>query len=359
MRMSSVKISVLIAFYFFTQLTFCQNNALKNFDALWEIFNENYASFEEKKIDWDVVREKYRPQINNETSDAELFSIFKKILKPLNDGHVSLRAKNIDSAFSASRDSRIISELKSIKKRDRKSQFKKMVAKMLADQEFDELKELGPKFRDERLFAYANNNKVGYLRFMRSFSTLAKMKGASLNKQLDLIFDSFKNVDAIILDIRFNIGGDDAFSQAIAGRFVANKVDGFYKQTRKNKKFGSLKTKYITPTGHKPFLKPVILLTNDITVSAADVLCIMMAPMENVTIIGEPSNGSYSDLYNKTLPNGWKLTLSNQRYFDINMNNYEGVGTPVDITALNTKEDFELLNDSVLTKALETIANQD
>ncbi len=346
----------LTVFCFFTLVGLGQNEALKNFDALWDIFNENYASFEEKKIDWNLVREEYRPQITAATSEAQLYSIFEKMLKPLHDGHVSLRAKKIDSAFSASRTSRIINELKTLKKKDRKPQFKKMVAATLAEHGFKELKEIGPTFRDEKLFSYSDNGKVGYLRFMRSFSTMAKMKGASLNKQLDLIFDTFQNLDAIILDVRFNIGGDDAFSQTVAGRFVTEKIDGFYKQTRKNQKFGPLKTKYIKPTGTKPFLKPVILLTNDVTVSAADVLCMMMAPLENVTLIGEASNGSYSDLYNKTLPNGWKLTLSNQRYYDVNRNNYEGQGTPVDIEVLNTLEDFESLNDSVLSMAFKTLA---
>lgn len=340
---------------FFLQISsgFSQTESLKNFDALWSIFDQNYASFEEKGIDWNEVKQTYRPKAGKASSDAELFVVFKNMLKPLNDAHVTLKAKNIDSAFSARRESRIGKEINSIPKADRKSAFMKMTEETLVVNGFKNLKELGPEFRGKKLFTYGDNGKIGYVRFMRSFSKLSKMNGPSLNKELDIIFSSFENLDGIILDIRFNIGGDDAFSQTIAGRFVDKKTEGFYKQTRKNKKFGALKTKYIEPGGATPYTKPVVLLTNDRTVSAADVLCIMMTQMPNVTLIGEPSNGSYSDLYDKKLPNGWKITLSNQRYLDVKKNNYEGKGTPVDVEAINTLSDIKTKKDSVVSTALD------
>ena len=67
----------------------------------------------------------------------------------------------------------------------------------------------------------------------------------------------------------------------------------------------------------------------------------------------QPSNGSYSDLYEKKLPNGWKVTLSNQRYLSANKINFEGLGTPVDIEVKNTLKDIEQYKDSVLLRALE------
>jgi carboxyl-terminal processing protease len=57
----------------------------------------------------------------------------------------------------------------------------------------------------------------------------------------------------------------------------------------------------------EPFAKQVVLITNDRTVSAADVFALMMSELPNVTIIGEPTNGSYSDIYSKKLPNGWRI----------------------------------------------------
>ena len=36
----------------------------------------------------------YRPKVTNKTSEGELFDIFCRMLRPLNDGHVELKANN-------------------------------------------------------------------------------------------------------------------------------------------------------------------------------------------------------------------------------------------------------------------------
>lgn len=329
------------------------NQPLKNIDALCDLFKLNYASFEEKNIDWQSICQKTKERVSANTSDTELFQIMTEMLKPLNDAHVTLIAKKINSSFSASRKSRIMTELQTIPKAERKELFKKSINNTLSQNGFETISQIGPKFRGEKLFEFTQNEKIGYLRFYRSFSTLLIMNGFSLNHQLDKIFINFKDLDAIIIDIRFNIGGDDEFSEKIAGRFINKPMIGFYKQTMKNGEFGKLDTIMLKPNGKEAFLNKVVLLTNDKSVSAADVLALMMSQFSNVTIIGEPSNGSYSDLYEKKLPNGWKVTLSNQRYFSADDENYEGLGVPVDILAENTILDIEKNRDSVLLKALE------
>ena len=328
------------------------NEPSENIDALCELFKMNYASFEEKAINWESICQESQKRTFADTSDKELFKIMTEMLKPLNDAHVTLKAKEINATFSASRESRIRTELKTIPKKKRKELFKKSINNTLTQNGFEHITEIGPKFRGEKLFEYTRNKKIGYLRFYRSFSKLLVMNGPFLNNQIEKIFKSFKDLDAVIIDIRFNIGGDDEFSKKIAGRFINKPIVGFYKQTRGNGKFGKLNTVMLKPIGKETFLNKVVLLTNDRTISAADVLALMMSQISNVTIIGEPSNGSYSDLYEKKLPNGWKVTLSNQRYLSIDKVNYEGKGTPVDILAENTILDIEENKDSVLLRAL-------
>ncbi|MEO9871884.1 S41 family peptidase [Ekhidna sp.] len=276
------------------------NKPVETFETCWNLFDESYASFEEKNIDWNKAYDIYSPQVTEKTTDKELFIILTNMLKPLGDAHINLIAKNIDTAFSADRYSRVLEELKPLEGR-KKPYIMAMTQQTLLENGFDEIIKVGPVFRDDTLFSYTRTDDIGYLRFFRSFSTLRKMVGPSLDSQLDEIFDFFEGVESIIIDVRFNMGGDDGFSQKIAGRFVDEKVVGFKKQTRKKKEFGVLKEKYIKPVGDNPFLKPVVLLTNDQTFSAADVLALIMASLPNATIIGEPSNGSYSDLYGRKL----------------------------------------------------------
>ena len=59
-----------------------------------------------------------------------------------------------------------------------------------------------------------------------------KADSALAGKIFDSILQQMNNPKAIILDIRTNIGGNDEFAYAIAGRFVTKKILGHSKQTR-------------------------------------------------------------------------------------------------------------------------------
>jgi carboxyl-terminal processing protease len=65
----------------------------RNFEFLWETFHNRYPFFELWHVDWKKQYETYRPKITNKTSERELFDIFCRMLRPLNDGHVELKAK--------------------------------------------------------------------------------------------------------------------------------------------------------------------------------------------------------------------------------------------------------------------------
>ena len=326
---------------------------IKNFELVWNLFNDSYASFEEKKIDWQAVYENYRPQITATTTEQELYDIFKAMLLPLNDGHVNLRAPSLNSGFTASRPSRIIEALEPIPGKDRREAFNTMIWQSLQENGFKPLKFMGPEYDGRPLFAYTDNGKLGYLRFTRSFSNRAFLHISFLNARLEKIFSTFKELDGLIVDVRFNQGGDNSFVKKLAGRFVEDRQPSFYIQVRKNGTFGQAKEQYIRPVGNTQFLnKPLVVLTNDKTLSAGDLFSLIMSQLPNATLIGEPSNGSYSDLSAKKLPNGWVVTWSHQRYLSLEKVNYEGKGTPVDIEVLNTLEDVREKEDSVIEKAL-------
>jgi len=65
----------------------------KNFEELWQTFNNRYPFFEVRNVDWKQQYETYRAEVTSETNDDELFDIFCRLLAPLNDGHVTLTAK--------------------------------------------------------------------------------------------------------------------------------------------------------------------------------------------------------------------------------------------------------------------------
>ena len=69
--------------------------SVENFDALWNTFNERYAFFELRGVDWKAQYEKYRPKVTKNTTDEELYGLICEMLKPLKDGHVNLKAKSL------------------------------------------------------------------------------------------------------------------------------------------------------------------------------------------------------------------------------------------------------------------------
>ena len=79
------------------------------------------------------------------------------------------------------------------------------------------------------------------------------------------------------------------------------------------------------------YMKPVYLVTNDVTASAAEIFTMCMRSLPNVTTVGLPGEGALSDVLSKTLPNGWELGLSNEIYVDHEGICHEGPGIPTDI----------------------------
>ena len=121
----------------------------------------------------------------------------------------------------------------------------------------------------------------------------------------------------IIIDVRSNIGGNDDFAYAVAGRFTNKKIPGHTKKTRTGgyEEMGNEERWYIEPSGKKQFNVPVTLLTNDQTASAGDVFAMIMRALPKIQIIGDRTLGIYSDMYGFELPNKWLASLSHQRYY--------------------------------------------
>src|SRR5262249_15994547 len=69
----------------------------KNFEALWETFNNRYPFFKLRNVDWKKQYETYRPRVRSKTSDDELFEILCRMLDPLDDGDVELKSAAGDS----------------------------------------------------------------------------------------------------------------------------------------------------------------------------------------------------------------------------------------------------------------------
>ena len=71
------------------------------------------------------------------------------------------------------------------------------------------------------------------------------------------------------------------------------------------------------------------MLTSQQSASATDMLALSSMELKNLKRIGSHTNGAISDALQKTLPNGWNYSLSNEVYTDNNDVCYENIGVPV------------------------------
>ncbi|NLF14062.1 MAG: hypothetical protein GX597_19955 [Anaerolineaceae bacterium] len=63
---------------------------LANFDRLWRAMDTQYPYFQQKGIQWEELAARYRPQIAEASSDQEYYLLIENMLAELNDGHTGL-----------------------------------------------------------------------------------------------------------------------------------------------------------------------------------------------------------------------------------------------------------------------------
>ena len=321
------------------------SDPVENFEQLWQAFENRYAFFDVRGVDWKKQYDTYRPLVNAKTSDDELFKIMCRMLKPLNDGHVELKSKDPKRRFCAEDEPRFWREFSN----QQINELFKVSEKTLQANGFSAVEE-----SETWILRYARSKDSGYLRILE----LEGMKKKNLGLALNSISQDFPELKGYILDIRDCPGGDDSTLLEILGCFCDKQRVAFHRRTKNgpgDEDYGELRTWQLKPRGNQQFTGPIVLLTCDSVFSGGDVFALVARELPHLKIIGEHTNGIFSYQYDQRLPNGWKFYLSNQQYFSPNMVCYEGRGIPVDIEHLNTRADLEKGVDSLLIKAFENL----
>jgi C-terminal processing protease CtpA/Prc len=151
---------------------------------------------------------------------------------------------------------------------------------------------------------------------------------AGISKLMDTIMQDLKETKHIIVDVRFNGGGQDVVALEILRRFNADRKQIAVKKARHNNGY-TKKTPIYLELAKNPYTKPVYLLTSQQSASASDMMALSSMELKNFKRIGSRTNGAMSDALQKTLPNGWSFSLSNEIYTDNDSTCYENIGIPV------------------------------
>ena len=180
---------------------------------------------------------------------------------------------------------------------------------------------------------------VGYLR-IRSFSGYSKDGAfetglAALEAALDTSLANAKSWKGLVVDVRLNGGGADPYGIAIARRFTATPYTAYVKQARSDPadatRWTAEQPSIVQPTTRPSFLGPVVELIGIQSVSAAETFTqALMNRKPKVIRVGETTQGVFSDVLGRSLPNGWRFGLANER-FVTNGKSYDNVGIAPDI----------------------------
>ena len=78
-------------------------------------------------------------------------------------------------------------------------------------------------------------------------------------------------------------------------------------------------------------MQSVIVLTSQLTGSAAEILTMALRERPNVITMGQPTSGGLSGVLGFKLANGWDLALSHQIYRTLDGQSFNNVGIPPDV----------------------------
>ncbi len=357
------------------------NDPEYNFEVLWDTFKEHYAYFELRRIDPDKMYRNYRPRVNAKTTPAQLFFIVNEMLESFDDGHISINAPDdVEKEAMAFATSKGVSENIS-EKSDTKAPQEKLnnfdIAKTVIDTYLPNAK----KNTSGLLYYGILKDNVGYMQmnlmmgyvdvglsdtlplkeyFDEYFNLLPEdeddtpLEVKGINRELDKVMALFANTNAIIIDVRFNGGGKDEVGMNVLKRINGQERIVFSKKGRQ--KDGFTPTNYVSqPATLNNYKKPVFLLTSGESASATEIMTLSSLSFPQVTRIGSNTEGVFSDVLDKTLPNGWEFGLSNEVYLDMDGKNYEGVGIAPDIEMNYPRDKQQFLQ--LIQKGLEK--NQD
>lgn len=317
----------------------------KNFEYLWKEFDERYGIFLPKRLDWDLLYKVYRHKVTPNTTDDELFEIMSSMLGHLDDFHVTLDSENPTRSFRSggSQEDWI----------ERFGSFENLMSFFMA-------RPINKKYikgelheRHNNIFAYTRlKDDIGYFHF-NQFNDIEES-----SKSIDEIVNYFKDAKALIIDVRRNGGGDDKVGKAIAGRFADKKRLYMITQMRNGPQhddFDKPQYWYVEPDGPIQFTKPIILLINEFSVSAAENFALAIRVLPHATLVGDFTAGCFADAEALILPNRWHFSVSTTLFVDHNGFCWEGIGVPPDLRIINTEEDVENGRDRVLEFAIDLI----
>ncbi len=340
-----------------------KEDPLYNFEVFAATIQEHHAFFDLNGIEWDSIYSVQRNKLTQQSTPLELFEVMETTLALIKDNHGFLEGDDALYASMEEQAEKLSAERgkhKEVESNEMESSIKEYgdfeIAKMVADHYLKE-----DKTKDSWLMQWGlMENNIGYIQikamwlfadlnlkkeaieqngyvsaYVDAFHELneadyIKREAAGVSVLMEQIMKDLQSADQIILDIRFNGGGQDKVALEILRHF--NGIDRVVAQEklRMGNTFSPIQ-KIELKGLESAFTRPVFLLTSPQTGSAAEAMSLASLEIPHIKRIGSPTAGALSTALEKKLPNGWDFAISNEYYMGLNDQLYENIGVPVDI----------------------------
>lgn len=274
------------------------------FDDVWTQFDLHYSYFELHDLDWSAIGAKYRPLALAAKSDTDFARVLGKMLAETHDLHVSI------TPFGAGSTMRYVSAYDtSASGYDASATIAKYVTSGFTT--------TGGHLRGGRVGA-----RTGYIQ-------IPSFTGSGWAAEMDDALTRIGDVDAIVIDLRNNFGGNKTMATHIAGRFADRQRTFGYVRLRNGPKhtdFSSDIAETVVPEGAKRFAGKVILLTNRRCMSAAEDFALALRALPQTTVVGDTTAGASGGPLVREMANGWTYQMSQWMAYTADHKLFEGVG---------------------------------
>jgi C-terminal processing protease CtpA/Prc len=389
-----ISIWLLVASFGSAQTDLPRKQYEEDFDYLWQSIADDYAYFEQKRTDWNRVRDIYRPQVSGVKTRSDFVALLESVLEELYDFHAHLNTNTASSPRLVPSGSdlwaewlkgkAIITEVrpesaahkagirvgmqiagisgiavdeavsrrvgKSLRSSDEAA--KNWALRVLLAGRHNEKRSIEVLTRgrprslpiDDQatsgstpakpLLEYRRMEKdVGYVRVNNSLGD------SDLIKQFDLALAALRNTRGLILDLRDTpSGGNTTVARGIMGRFI--RADMPYQKhsiPAEERQYGVKRSwiELVSPRGEFTYSAPVVVLVNHWTGSMGEGITIGMDAMRRATIVGTEMARLAGATSGITLPNtGIGVTFPTEKLFHVNGSPRENFVPPVYVDLL-------------------------
>lgn len=302
----------------------------KAFDAVWEEMDSKYSYFFLKKdLDWNALKESYRPQAVQAVGLYEFAEVLADMLGRLEDSHVwiAMPGERLDSYSNPGHSNRNLAVTLAALETPTKCGDFALVGKTRAD---------------------------GYGYFLMTKQSAATEESV---RQAVKAMRQLQDVPGFIVDLREANGGNEAFARQIAGLFCGKQTvyaKSKFRSGKKHDDFGPVFDRVLPPSD-RPYLKPVVCLFGQRCVSSGEGFAQMMKSLPHVTTVGERTRGVSGNPGGFRLP-GMDVTVWFSRWVDLmpDGSTFEGEGIAPEVTVEQPPEAYQE-RDPTLEKGLEVL----